>query len=153
MAFSLCQSEGRIAMTEVTQTVWTRASVLALLESSEAATVRALKVIASRQTPAETQEMKTTVRNGRGFNARDANILTDIASKLPRYGDHLTQRQLLLVRGRLRKYVGQLLEAIEEKGGKVDYKREKSVSGEQTEDQPQETVQAAPQGYRFGAWS
>lgn len=115
------------------QMVWTRESVLELLDRNDKAVVQALKTLAARQTSDELESKTTKIRNGRGFNARDAAVLTDIAAKLPRYGDHLTQRQLVLVRGRIRKYVGQLLEEIELKGGIIERKpqltaREKSVT-------------------------
>jgi hypothetical protein len=108
--------------------VWTREAVLDLLDRSDKAVVQALKTLAARQTTDELETKTTKIRNGRGFNARDAALLTDIASKLPRYNDHMTPRQLLLVRGRIRKYVGQLLEEIELKGGVVERKSQPAKS-------------------------
>jgi hypothetical protein len=62
------------------------------------------------------------VQNGRGFNSRDAEFLSDIAQKRPRYNDNVTDRQLARIRPMLRKYWRQLLEEIEERGGQVDYR-------------------------------
>lgn len=126
--------------------IWTRESVLELLDRNDKAVVQALKTLAARQTSDELESKTTKIRNGRGFNARDAAVLTDIAAKLPRYGDHLTQRQLVLVRGRIRKYVGQLLEEIELKGGIVERKpqlapRQQSVTTD-FDDGPEPDVDA-----------
>lgn len=144
-------------MSEATR-VWTRESVLDLLENNDRAVVSALKVLYSRQTTDEQQIGATKESNGRGFNARDAAVLTDIAQKLPRYNDRMTHRQILLVRGRLRKYVGQLLEEIELKGGMVDKRVQSKPKLQQsvTDDEsvaPIETPAPAVEPRPFGAWA
>lgn len=132
--------------------VWNRESVVSLLDRSDKAVVAALKTLLARQTNEERQAGITKESNGRGFNARDAAILTDIAEKLPRYGDRLTERQLLLVRGRIRKYAGQLLEEIELKGGIVDHKREAKAPAPKESVTP-EQVAAPAAAPAWGAWA
>ena len=158
-------------MTEMTQPkVWTRDGVLDLLARSDTAVVRALQTLYARQTADERQDKATRVRNGRGFNARDAAVLTDIAQKLPRYDNRMTERQLALVRGRIVKYAGQLLDEIEAKGGLVARRPLQSVTDEEPDDWPdvdclvEQAIENANDDYasreqaiedraRFGAWA
>lgn len=101
--------------------VWTRDDVVALLQTNRKAVVRAIKQLYARQTSDEQSTKTTRVANGRGFNAKDAPFLSDIAKKLPRYDDHMTDRQVHVARKMLVKYWRQLLEVIEENGGQVSY--------------------------------
>lgn len=112
--------------------VWDRDQVVALLNTSKKAVVNAIKQLYARQTADEQASKMTRVSNGRGFNAKDAPFLSDIAKKLPRYNDNMTDRQLFVARKKLTKYWRQLLEVIEENGGQVSYtvkapKREKAI--------------------------
>jgi hypothetical protein len=102
-------------------TVWTKESVIALLASNDRAVVRAIKGLNARQTEQERAEGTAVVSNGRGFNKTDAPFLGDIARKLPRYNDHMTDKQLYVARLKLRKYWRQLLEMIAENGGQVAF--------------------------------
>jgi hypothetical protein len=150
--------------------VWTREMVLNLLARSDTAVVRALQTLYARQTADEQQDKTTRVRNGRGFNARDAAVLTDIAQKLPRYDNRMTERQLALVRGRIRKYAGQLLDEVEAKGGLVDRRAHISVTDDDLDDWPdvdrlvEQAIENANDEYasreqaiedraRFGVWA
>ena len=92
--------------------VWNKEAIQALLQRSDKAVVQALKTIYARQTATEQRAHQTTDANNRGFTAFDAEVLTDIAQKLPRYNDRLTMGQLKLVRRRIQKYWRQLLEEI-----------------------------------------
>lgn len=91
---------------------WDKESLLALLAKSDQAVVKALITIYNNQTASEQSAQQTHLRNNVGFNSRDAKTLTDIAQRLPRYNNHMTPRQIALVRGRIRKYWRQLLDAI-----------------------------------------
>lgn len=104
-----------------TVTIWTKDSVIALLRRNDKAVVAAIKNLNARQTETERAQGTAIVTNGRGFNKRDAQFLGDIARKLPRYNDHITDRQLYVARLKLAKYWRQLLEIIEEKGGQVAF--------------------------------
>lgn len=122
--------------------VWTREAVVALLLSSKAAVVRAIKQLHARQTADEQQTRTTKERNGRGFNANDAPFLSDIAKKLPRYNDNMTPRQLAKARRMLPKYARQLLEIIQENGGVVDFgKPRNSEIAVSPPSEPQDQVQ------------
>ena len=99
--------------------IWDKAAVVELLETNDRAVVKAIKGLYARQTASEQSRQTTIEHNGRGFNSRDAGFLSDIARKLPRYNDNMTRRQLAASRKMLRKYWRQLLEMIEEQGGKT----------------------------------
>ena len=105
--------------------IWRKDDVLELLTRRDAtgkkAVVNAIKGLYARQTESEKADKTTRCSNGRGFNAKDARFLSSIAQALPRYHDNMTDRQLYVARKMLRKYWRQLLEIIEEKGGKVEY--------------------------------
>ena len=101
--------------------IWRKDDVIALLQSSDKAVVNAIKGLYARQTSAEQADRIMRIANGRGFNAKDAGFLSDIAVKLPRYSDRMTPKQLAVARKMLRKYWRQLLEIIEEKGGMVEF--------------------------------
>lgn len=101
--------------------VWRKDDVLALLDTSDRAVVNAVKGLYARQTEIEQTDKTTRIANGRGFNAKDAPFLSDIAIKLPKYSDRMTPKQLEVARKMLRKYWRQLLELIHEKGGVVEF--------------------------------
>lgn len=96
--------------------VWGRDEVVALLMRDDPvgkrAVTRALELLYKRQTATEQATLSTSERNGRGFNSRDAEFLSDIARKLPRYNGNMTRRQWMAVRDRLVKYWRQILEEI-----------------------------------------
>lgn len=107
--------------------VWDKISVLALLDRSDKAVVSAIKGLFARQTADEQVNKNAIIHNARGFNKLDSPFLSDIATKLPRYNNHMTPRQTVAARKMLRKYWKQLLQMIEEKGGLVTYKIAKAV--------------------------
>jgi hypothetical protein len=104
-----------------TQT-WDKAKIHALLDSNDRALVQALYRIHARQTTEERSALRTIEHNQRGFTGIDAEFLSGIAERLPKYGDRLTPRQLPHVRKKMRKYWRQLLEEIAAKGGSVNFK-------------------------------
>lgn len=134
--------------------VWTRERVLDLIANSKAATVRALKVIYSRQTDDERAAQTTKHHNARGFNGRDAQVLSDIASKLPRYNNNLTDRQLVLVRTRITKYWRQLLEEIENGGKRVEWPAgAKPKTAKSSEEARERENQIVVMIQAWGAWA
>jgi hypothetical protein len=131
--------------------VWRKDDVLELLARTDAtgkkAVVNAIKGLYARQTEDERSDKTTRVSNGRGFNAKDARFLSDIAQKLPRYRDNMTDRQLYVARKMLRKYWRQLLEIIQEKGGVVEFpnSRTADIVAESQEDEGPEAEVIAEQ--------
>lgn len=105
--------------------VWTKDEVVNLLKHSDKAVERAILVLYHRQEQSEVVAQKTVVKNGRGFNAKDAPIFTSFAEGILKYRK-LTEKQIALCRRpnskgmpRIGKYWRQLLEAIQDKGGEV----------------------------------
>lgn len=136
--------------------VWNKASIVELLMQSDAAVVRALKTIYARQTATEQACLSTVEHNGRGFTGVDAQVLSDIAQRLPRYNDRMTPRQMNLVRNKIKKYWRQLLEEVELKGGKVSYKESKpakaGTSGEACRGEPAMNEDQVPAAVSWGAF-
>jgi len=106
-------------MTESAMQPWTKERIIDLLDGSEVAVVRGLQAIFARQTADEQSDGTTRHRNARGFAANDAEVLSDIAKKLPRYNNRMTPRQTAFVRTRLKRYWRQLLEEVELAGKPV----------------------------------
>jgi hypothetical protein len=124
--------------------VWTKERVYTLLDQSDAAVVRALQQIYSRQTESERCSLATVASNGVGFNAHDAKILSDIARRLPYYNNKMTPRQMTMVRRMIKKYWRQLLDIIAENGGEVSYSAN-SLKHEIAEVQATAEVEMTPQ--------
>jgi hypothetical protein len=123
--------------------IWTRESLIKLLETSNLGCGKALYGLFQRQTAAEQAQNQTVEHNGRGFNGKDAEWLSDIAKKLPRYDYRMTPRQHKAVARALKKYCRQLLEIIEERGGKVDWEKgRKSAKAKTPISEPAESLEA-----------
>lgn len=95
----------------------TNESIKQLLATSNAAVERALVVLLSRQTSDEVASQNTKHRNGRGFSAFDAEILTSFATQIERklargmkLGECLSEKQMAIARKRVPSYAGQLAE-------------------------------------------
>ena len=93
------------------ESIWTREKVLALLDRNDKAVWRAVHRIYQNQTSDEQDSEATIKQNGVGFNGSDAGILSSFAKFYERTG-YLSPKQTALARKKVRKYVGQLLEAI-----------------------------------------
>jgi len=106
-------------MTESAMQPWTKERMIHLLDQSELALAKALTSLYARQTTDEQSDNTTRHRNGRGFGARDAEFLSDIARKLPRYSNRMTPRQIAKVRPMVKRYWRQLLEEAELAGKPV----------------------------------
>ncbi len=132
---------------------WNKDSVQALLARNDQAVTKALLTIFARQTAAEQASNQTVEHNGRGFTGTDAEFLSDIAKKLPRYNMRMTPRQMARVRSMIKKYWKQLLQEIEKKGGSVSYsvaKSRKAVKDEIAKTLP--AVDACSTNDQFGRY-
>lgn len=89
--------------------MYTRESILSMIDSSNRAVERAILAINARQTEDERVSGETRHRNGRGWNGRDAGYGGYLAGYIGN-GNHLTGRYLESGRKMVRKYVGQLVE-------------------------------------------
>src|SRR5271168_1898703 len=86
---------------------YSKDTIRALLDRSDAAVYKGLQAIYRLQTSDEQETHSTTHRNGVGFSGWDAPILSDIAQRSAKYGT-LTPGQTRLVRRKLYRYTGQL---------------------------------------------
>ena len=136
--------------------VWDKEAVLALIAVDNAALARSLWNLYQRQTSGERSSQQTIEHNGRGFNSRDAEFLSDVARRLPTYDFNMTPAQRRAVRNRITKYWRQMLEMIEEKGGSVDYGNAKKRIPEEAKPQKIEIAtplfNGAPVPADWGAW-
>lgn len=139
--------------------VWDKDAVQQLIAVNDQALAKALWNIFQRQTAAEQSALQTIEHNGRGFTGTDAEFLSDVARRLPRYDFRMTPRQIAKVRPKMSKYWKQLLEVIEEKGGQVCKKapkREKAKSSfSETAIPPQSDIAPSsirPQPPGYGSW-
>lgn len=94
--------------------MWTKDSIIALLDRSDKAVERAVLAIYNRQTEDEKNSSTTTHRNGRGFSGAHAELGTYYA-KWILSGRQLTGRHLCKARAMSKRYVAQLLEEAQQK--------------------------------------
>lgn len=97
--------------------LWTRATLLSKLATSDIFLERALLKMFDRQTSSEQNDSATREQNGIGFNGTDGFILSEFAKFAIRgksqgrpEGKRLTPKQREVARRKLVKYAGQLLE-------------------------------------------
>lgn len=91
-----------------------REQILDLLTSNNRAVLRALVVLQDRQTLDEQTGATTRHSNGVGWSRADARFGTSLAVQV-RSGRHLSSKQLGAARKLLAKYVGQLVDAAQQK--------------------------------------
>ena len=103
-------------------------TIVELLERNDNAVLRALVVLYDRQTTEEQCTNSTKDNNGRGFNGRDASILSSF-TKQHLSGFRLTPKQMFYARKYLKKYAGQLLIVAEQKA--MDAQTDKMTGGNQ----------------------
>jgi hypothetical protein len=87
----------------------TKDEILKLLTESDRAVERAVLAIYARQTADERAIEATTMHNGMGFGAFDAEFLTSLAKRLES-GRHLTPEQMKHARKKMLRYTRQLIE-------------------------------------------
>lgn len=88
----------------------------------------ALMKLFERQTRAEQDALITQDRNNRGFSAFDAEVLSSMAKFYSERG-FLTEKQVLILRWKLRKYAGQLVDIAEELRPRRETPKQESFSG------------------------
>lgn len=97
--------------------MWTKESILDMLEKNDVMVERSLMVMYLRQTTDEQVMQSTGHNNGVGFNGTDAPFLSKLAEwvkdrkerNVPE-GKRLSEKQRVIVRRKLKKYSRQLLE-------------------------------------------
>lgn len=90
-------------------TTYTKETILDLLNKSDKAVCRAVVAIWKRQTADEQQAQATAHKNGIGFAAFDAEILSSFAEQYNKRGS-LSEKQIALARKRIVHYWRQLVE-------------------------------------------
>lgn len=98
---------------------WDKTSIQELLARNDKAICRAVVAIFERQDQDEQEEEQTKSLNNRGFNQKDAKIMTSIAKWYLEKG-WLSPKQMRVARNRMPKYWRQLLEVAEQKTGGSD---------------------------------
>lgn len=93
----------------------TKSEIKQKVSSNPAWATRAIEVLFEYQTSSEQEYELTEERNGVGFNAVDAEILSSFAKQILQ-GRKLTYKQLTIAYKALPKYAGQLLRIAETKG-------------------------------------
>lgn len=101
--------------------VWSKKEIVQLISANDEAAIRALNTIYANQNSVEQEKGKTVSKNGVGFTAYDATVLSNIARFYRRTG-FVTSDQLSVVRQRIVKYWRQLLDAAKSNGRQVQYK-------------------------------
>jgi hypothetical protein len=116
--------------------IWTKERVQELLKVSDKAVARAILALYSRQTASEQAGEQTDVENGVGFNKIDAPFLSSIAKALPRYNNHMTERQLRTARKMLPKYWRQLCEIANEREAQKEPSVDPVIAAQKIQEAP-----------------
>ena len=95
--------------------VWTIEEIKELIATNSQFVGRCLIKLFERQTAEEQNSDITIHRNGMGFSAYDADILSSMAKQFQRYGK-LTDKQLYVARKKLQKYIKQLVRIANKEG-------------------------------------
>ncbi len=96
---------------EINNSVWTEERILNTIMKSDDQMIKAMMKIYDYQTIAERRIGGTTEHNGVGFTGVDGNILSSFCDCYMKY-HRLTERQMIIVRKKMPKYVKQLLKII-----------------------------------------
>ena len=102
---------------EVNGKLWDKQKLKDLLMRNDKAVMRAILLLYSFQTDEEQYSSITSIKNNRGFNMWDANILTPFAKQI-KEGIGLSSKQLYVARPKILKYVGQILKYMKAKSEK-----------------------------------
>lgn len=108
--------EGEEYMATKTKGPWNKENIIELLQKSDQAVMKGLKVIYDRQTSDEQNAERTKYLNGRGFNGLDAEFGSSLAKQVISK-NFLTQKQMDAARKMLKRYAGQLALVANEKAG------------------------------------
>jgi hypothetical protein len=88
--------------------MWTKQQILSNLQKSDKWVMRAVTAIYGLQTLEEQTHETTINKNGIGFNATDAEILSSFAIQIKKRG-FLSKKQMAIARLKIQKYSKQLL--------------------------------------------
>lgn len=88
---------------------WTKEELRDLIATNDEFATRCLLRLYERQTKEEQQVGDTRLFNAKGFTAWDAQLLSSLAEQRQK-GGRLTEKQFVLLRAKLQKYLKQLLE-------------------------------------------
>lgn len=102
----------KVKTVQVNGKTWTQDGVKQLLQTSEAAQLRALVLLYSKQTDHEKNLGKTGELNGVGFNKVDSEILSSFARGYRSRG-YLTPKQFAVLGKRIPKYAGQIFKIMQ----------------------------------------
>jgi len=89
----------------------TKDSIKALLKTNNTFAVKGLLIVFNNQTEMEKASERTSLLNGKGFGAFDAELLTSFAKQW-NARKWLSDKQLSILHNRMPKYAGQVLEAL-----------------------------------------
>ena len=93
---------------------WDKDSLRDLLDRNDKAVCRAILLIYSFQTDEEKYKGVTKTVNGKGFSKFDVEVLSSYAMQLRR-GQDLSLKQMYVARPKIKKYVGQILQYMQDK--------------------------------------
>ena len=93
---------------------WDKDSLRDLLDKNDKAVYRAILLIYSFQTDEEKYKGVTKTINGKGFSKFDVEVLSSFAMQLRR-GQELSLKQMYVARPKIKKYVGQILQYMQDK--------------------------------------
>lgn len=99
--------------------IWDKDQILELLRVNDKAVARAILALYARQTADEQSGDRTSHSNGVGFNQIDARFMSSVAKALPKWNNHMTERQLKTARKMLPKYHRQLVEIANENAARA----------------------------------
>lgn len=98
----------KVKQVEVNGKIWTKDDLKQLLETNDAAVIKAMLKIFEYQTYSEQQSERTSDFNGVGFSGVDGEILSSFAKQFQTRG-FLSPKQMAIARKRMKHYAGQLL--------------------------------------------
>ena len=119
-SFAKTMASGSVTATKVAKVksatdangkVWTKDDIKALLETNDAAVIKAMLRIFEYQTYSEQQSEHTQDFNGVGFSGVDGEILSSFSKQFQTRG-FLSLKQMTIARKRMKRYAGQLLAII-----------------------------------------
>lgn len=99
---------------EINGKLWDKEKLKDLLMRNDKAVMRALLLLYSFQTDEEQYSSITSIKNNKGFNMWDAEILTPLAKQV-KEGIGLSSKQLYVARAKILKYVGQIFRYMQAK--------------------------------------
>lgn len=106
--------------------VWTAENIMEVFSTNEDQMCKGLVLIYRRQTADEREDKVTRNKNGVGFNAFDAEILSSFAEQYLRRG-WLSDKQIAILRKKLPRYRRQLAEIANEQEALREARRQEEA--------------------------